>query len=929
MSYDEQKPDVQQGGGAPRVLLPVTPAQERCWFLNKLRPGTPSLNVSVRWEIRGRFPAPAVEQAFRTIIARHEILRTRFVEIGGLPQQEVFENAPFKLSTVDLTMLPEDQRLEQMTEIGRQEAQAPFDLAQAPLIRAVYVRLEEERAFLMLTIHQSAFDGWSIRVLGRELGIIGQAICEGRPHDLPDLPLQYGDYALWRDECLKSGSLDGEISYWRKQLEGAPYFEVEPDKERPPERTPNSAMVNCDLPYEFGVQLEEAAKAQGVSFFNFGSAILVALLHRYTGKTDVAFGTQFAGREETDLESLIGVFINNIVLRNDVADDPTISELVARCTHTARDALINQNMPFHRLVEILNPPRDVQRTPLISVNVILQKAFMQDQRYGSFELLGRPSPTPGALYDFTFLMVGRLTGWRATVEYNTDLFDRETAEQLLQLWQDVMRTAIEAPQTRLSQLLPHFTGRDLEKKFTRVSAIERALEEHADVDEAVAIVRHAANAAPPYAYVTANPASRRPLETLPALLMRHLAQAGGDAPRPAGVSVLAAMPRNSSGDVDVTALPAPPKAAFAPPAAIEHHAQPTDVEAKLIEIWREQLGVQAIDRNSNFFDLGGHSLLAVRMVMQANAVFQAKIDVLTLFRAPTVRQFAEHIAALGDAGDDNWKIVPIQPKGARPPIIALNNTILYYGLAKHLGEDQPFIGVQNYRPDADAPAEARTLEEIASDYVKLIRKAQPNGPYTLVGLCVAGAIAYEVAQQLVREGEAPPKVIMFDSWAPGHAQTLPWHMRKLRKLAEWLHFQRLRVGGLLRGKTTLGNFLLAYKFVQRFMRLAVASGVVKKMPERDFLYTPGFEGYLLRARSAYRPHPYAGDVLNFRSQEYPSGEPLFDANFGWKGLIGGRLMIRDVKGGHLTMCMGDGATIVAEYIKDFIGDDAPSTIALK
>jgi thioesterase domain-containing protein/acyl carrier protein len=915
MSYDEQKPDVHRGGPPPRVLLPVTPTQERCWFLNKLRPGTPSLNVSVRWE-------PAIEQAFRTIIERHEILRTRFVEIDSEPKQEVFDTVPFKLSTVDLTMLPEERRTEQMNEIGRREASAPFDLSKAPLIRAVLVRLEEDRAFLMLTIHQSVFDGWSIKLLGRELGTIGAAICAGRPHGLPDLPLQYGDYALWRQECLKDGALDSEAAYWRRQLEGMPYFEIEPDKDRPPERTPNSAMANFDLPYEIGIELEEAAKRHGVSFFNFGSAILVALLHRYTGKSDIIFGTQIAGREDVDLEDMIGVFINNIVLRNDVSDDPAFGDLVARASDTARQALINQNMPFHRLVEILRPKRDVQRTPLISVNVILQKAFMEDARYGDFELLGRPSPTPGALYDFTFQMVGRLTGWRMTIEYNTDLFERETAEHLLAQWQDVMRAVIANPSARLSSLLPSLAPRNLEKKFTRVSAIERALREHPDVDDAVAVARVAdGDAAAPYAYVTPAATTRKPLETLPALLMQHLSSRVDLSPAPVGMSVLMTLPCNAAGDVDLAALP-PPAKALLPVQLAEHRAAPNEIEAKLIEIWREQLSVDQVDRNSNFFDLGGHSLLALRMVTQASAKFGGKIDVLALFRAPTVRQFAEHIASLDHKRDDEWKIVPIQPEGSRTPLIALNNTILYYGLAKHLGADQPFIGVQNYKPDADAPEEIRTLEEIASDYVNLIRAAQPNGPYVLVGLCVAAAIAYEVAQQLTREGEAPPTVIMFDSWAPGHAQSLPQHVQTARKVAEWLHFQKARISAWRNGHLDTKEFLLHYKFVQRLMRFGVSVGLIKKMPQREFLWHPGFEDYLLRARSAYRPKPYAGDVLNFRSEEFPSGAPLFDEKFGWGDLVRGRLEIQDIPGGHLTMCMGDSAIAVAHHIDRFLAGRA-------
>lgn len=917
MGHDDQTSDAPPGV-ASRVLFPVTPAQQRCWFLNKLRPGTPSLNVSVRWEIRGRFPAPAIEQAFRAIIERHEILRTRFVEIDGAPLQELMASAPFKLATVDLTMLPEERRGEQMTEIGKREASAPFDLAQAPLIRAALVRIEEDRAYLMITIHQSAFDGWSIRVLGRELGLIGQAVCEGRAHGLPALPLQYGDYALWREECLKGGALDAEASYWRAQLEGMPYFEIEPDKQRPPERTTSSAMVNADLPYQFGLELEAAAKRHGVSFFNFGAAIVTALLARFTGKTDVGIGTQIAGREDTDLDDLIGVFINNLVLRNNLADDPVFSDLVARVAETGKQALIHQNMPFHRLVELLRPTRDVLRTPLISVNVILQKAFMEDARYGEFELLGRPSPTPGALYDFTFLMIGRASGWRMSVEYNTDLFERETAERLLALWQAAMRAAVANPSLRVSELLPEIGARGLGKKFARCHALEQVLEQHPDVDEAVAFTR-TGEARPPFAFVTPAPGTRRPLETLPALLMAHLAAQGDTTPPPSGVSVLLTLPREADGELDLDALPAP---VLPQTPLIEVQVPPNDIESKLIEIWRTLLGADHIGRASNFFDLGGHSLLAVRMVTQASEQFAVALDVLTLFRTPTLGAFAAYIAELVNTPKqqlvEDWKIVPIQPSGAARPLISINNMILYYGLAQQLGTEQPFIGIQNFKPDADAPKDAGDLRDIAAHYVRLIRAAQPKGPYVLVGLCVAGAIAYEAAQQLIADGEAPPTLIMFDCWAPGHAQTLPWHIRAARQAMTNFHFHKTRIAAWLSGRLSFGRMLLYYNSVKWIYRLLARLGLVERKPEQDFIWRPGVESYLMEARDRYRPRPYPGDVLMFRSNEYPTGGPLFDAKFGWGELIKGKIEIVDVAAGHLRMCTGDSATVVAERVRAFL-----------
>ncbi|HVK79883.1 MAG TPA: thioesterase domain-containing protein, partial [Verrucomicrobiae bacterium] len=379
-----------------------------------------------------------------------------------------------------------------------------------------------------------------------------------------------------------------------------------------------------------------------------------------------------------------------------------------------------------------------------------------------------------------------------------------------------------------------------------------------------------------------------------------------------------------SGAIDLAALPTPPKVTPAVRlVSDEQRAAPTDIETKLIAIWREQLGVQQIDRDSHFFDLGGHSLLAVRMVTQASVAFGAKLDVLALFKAPTIHQFAEHIASVTSHAksveSDDWKIVPLQPNGEKRPFIVLNNTILYYGLAKQFGQNQPLYGVQNYKPDADAPEEVRSLEEIAADYVKLVRAVQPKGPYKLIGLCVAGIIAYEVAQQLAADGEEPPTVIMFDSWAPGYAQSLPKHKRLLRDADEWFHYQKRRFQSWRAGEITTVDFLLRYNFIQRIVRAAVALGIVKKMPEREFLWHPGFEGYLSRARSAYRPKAYAGDVLMFRSDEFPTG-PLHDRKMGWDGIVKGRLAVKDISGGHLNVCAGENAVVVATNIDAFLSN---------
>lgn len=444
-----------QSPDAPASIVgefPCTQTQLRCWVLDQLKPGNPALNVAVRWEIRGDFKASSIEAALRRIIQRHEILRTCFVERDGNPYQQVVENVDFRLSVIDLRNMPADQREQRILTIGEETASAPFDLGRPGLIRVSLLIVENDRAFILITAHQSCFDGWSIRVLGREVGEIAAAIDAGRTPNLPDLPLQYGDFALWQKAYLESYGFDAEKTFWREQLVGAPYFEVHTDHPRKASKTNNGDIISVVKPKEFGERIENAAREHRVSLYSYGAAVMSAMLHRYTGAADILFGTQIAGRDHSDLENMIGVFINNLVLRFRMAPDASFLDHLRASSEVVAAGLNHQRMPFNKLVELINPPRDASRNPLISVNFNLQKAFLEDRRYGGFELISAPSQSPGVIYDLSFIMIGRPSGWRMSIEYNTDLFDRSTIEQLLQMWQDAYEVALGQPTAPLSSL---------------------------------------------------------------------------------------------------------------------------------------------------------------------------------------------------------------------------------------------------------------------------------------------------------------------------------------------------------------------------------------------------------------------------------------------------------------------------------------------
>ncbi|WP_026481517.1 condensation domain-containing protein [Ahrensia sp. 13_GOM-1096m] len=432
--------------------FPCTQEQLRWWILDQLDPGNPAYNVAICWELRGKFKASSIEKAYQKVIERHEGLRTRFVNIGGTPVQELVEPKPFKLSVIDLRGMSAEGRDTRLKSIAKKMARAPFNLEQAELIRASLLLLDEKRGMLMTTAHHIVFDGWSIRILGREIGEISAAIEDGRAPNLVELPLQYGDFALWQKEYMGSCGFDSEIAFWTEKLGDGHYFEVKSDKPRPPVVTHNGDIVSLQQPIEFSAKVSALARQLNVSEFVMGSAVLSLVLHRITNERDISFGIQIAGRDDVDLEHLIGVFINSLVLRIDVDDTMKFVDHVKSVGGAVTAVIDHQRMPFNKLVELLNPVRDASRNPIVSINFNLQKAFLEDHKYGEFDLISAPSLSPGAIYDLNFFMVGRPDGWRLSLEYNSDLFEKNTASKLLQLWQETYECVLAEPEVIVAKL---------------------------------------------------------------------------------------------------------------------------------------------------------------------------------------------------------------------------------------------------------------------------------------------------------------------------------------------------------------------------------------------------------------------------------------------------------------------------------------------
>ena len=813
------------------LLFPCSSSQQRCWFIHALSPGSSVLNIALRWELKGRFNASTIEQAFQTIVDRHEILRTRFTDKDGELVQEVAGRLDFHLSVVDLTAIPEEKRLDEAMALARHEAHVPFDIGQLPLIRVTLLRLSADHGFLLVTTHEITFDGWCIRLLAHEFGTIAEALEANRAYDLPELPLQYGDYCLWQKEYFASAGFKAQIDYWKNKLAEAPYFEIVPDHLRPAEPTNQGEILAAFLPPTLGNKLEDAARKHNLTPFAFGCAVIGAMLHRFTGETDVVFGTQIGGRDEVDIENLIGVFLNNLVMRFDASGDPTFTEFLARANGTVQEALIHQRMPFHKLVEVLNPPRDPGRTPLISINFTVLRDLMDHKDYGGFYLNALPSLSSGALYDFNFFMVHWPQGWRIAMEYKPDLFERQTAERLHGFLMAAFEYAIANPDARLSSLVPPVRDR-------------------------------------------------------------------------------IAPPKSSDGFAAIDAS--------RPPPSVPPIGEPTDAETRMMAIWRDVLQVPEIGPTSNFFELGGHSLMAMRLMTKVASVFGVKINVMTLFQAPTVREFAAHVSRI-ETPLERWRIVQIQPLGDKTPIIAINNTMIYYNLARRIGMDRPFLCVQLFDPSIPRSLPPRDMNEIAADYVRLIREARPHGPYILFGLCAAGVIAYEAAQQLRQAGESVPLVVMADTWLPGYIKSLPLIRRFLFRCSYRLHSFKHKCGLVLSGKRSVAEFLVSFGLVRRsrIMDLAAALHLVSRAKlGKDAWANQWFMPFLEEARGRYRASASVGNAVMLQSDEVVTR--FADPKMNWSDLIKGRLLIHRVPGWHVDMFQDEGADRTAEHLRSLL-----------
>ncbi|MDY6950341.1 MAG: amino acid adenylation domain-containing protein [Thermodesulfobacteriota bacterium] len=444
-----------------REAPPLSFAQQRLWFLNRFEPQSPAYNMPFAFRLSGALHVEALGRALNEIVGRHESLRTGFAEVEGTPRQIISPTLVLDLPVIDLR---ERSKAEREAEVGRlaaEEARRLFDLTCGPLLRATLLRISEQEWVLLLTMHHIAGDEWSMEVLFRELAALYKAFSMGRPSPLKALPIQYADFAVWQRERLEAEELDGQLSYWKEKLAGAPTaLNLPADYPRPAMQTFRGGRASRPLlsPAQMEALKALCHRVDATLFMTLLASFKV-LLHRYTGQEDIAVGSPIANRNRIELEGLIGLFLNTLVLRTDLSDDPTFWELLGRVREMALEAYAHQDLPFERLVEELRPERDLSRTPLFQVMFVLRHARKQALAFSGLTVTPMAVDTDTSKFDLILFVAEGPEGLRGTVEYNADLFHGTTVIRMLQHYQCLLEAIIADPDQRVGAL-PLLTVRE-------------------------------------------------------------------------------------------------------------------------------------------------------------------------------------------------------------------------------------------------------------------------------------------------------------------------------------------------------------------------------------------------------------------------------------------------------------------------------------
>jgi amino acid adenylation domain-containing protein len=453
--------------------IPLSFSQQRLWFIDQLYRGSSFYNIPIAFHIKGQLNITALQQSLNEVLKRHEIWRTYFTVINGEPVQEISPQSNWDLPIINLEHLSGKNWEAEVKQLVAESATKPFNLAKELLVRANLLRLSELEHILLVTMHHIITDGWSCGVFLRELSTLYAAFSTNQPSPLPELPIQYADFAIWQRDRIQGEFLATKLNYWRQQLSGElPVLQLPTDRPRPSVTTFAGAKQYFTFSIVLTNALKQLSQREDATLFMSLLTAFNILLYRYTDQKDIVIGSPIANRNRAELEGMLGLFVNTLVLRNNLSGNPTFCELLHQVREVTLNAYAHQDLPFEMLVEELQPERDLSRNPLYEVMFVLQNTPMSVQEVSGLTLRALDFDGGTSQLDIFLSMFESPEGLTGCLEYNTDIFDSTTITQFINNYQTLLENIVANPEQRICQL-PLLTASEQEQllfKFNQTYA---------------------------------------------------------------------------------------------------------------------------------------------------------------------------------------------------------------------------------------------------------------------------------------------------------------------------------------------------------------------------------------------------------------------------------------------------------------------------
>ena len=830
-------------------VYPVSLAQQRLWFLDQLGVKTSAYNVHLGFWLRGSLDIRALRSSLQELINRHDSLRTSFRLEGRELLQAVAPDLPVDLPITDITSTPD---YAVAYRLAKEEVEAPFDLSTAPLFRTRLIRDTATDYVLLFTMHHIITDAWSMQILAKELAALYTAFSAGQPSPLTELPITYGDYSEWQHRWFETDKVQQQLAFWQEELEDAPpVLELRMQRPRSAEQTFTGASQTVQLSDEIVTGMKALAIRLQATPFMLLLAAFKILLFRASGQTDLLVGVPVAGRNRVEIEGLVGFFVNTLVLRDDLSGNPLFSDLVAQVRDTTLGAFANSDVPFEKVVEVLQPERNLSYNPIFQVMFAVIKSAVQSHKFGHLTAWPYVVSPNTSIFDLSMTIIEGVDGlWFAEIEHNTDLFSKETVAQLL------------ADYTKLLEVLTNNPGNRIADFPVTASGSATST-------------------------VGAHGTDLQPAALQAASLQANPSNTAKSSCR------TAERPRTAIRKRNKRAPSQPPNSRRSSGASISDLDLPAE-EKLLLGIWKELLRSPQIGIDDNFFEVGGHSLLAAQVIAQVQSAIGRKISVSAVFRAPTIRTFAK---LLRDDALSQPDPIAMRLKGGSGEVpffgVAIPgvDTFGFAQLARYLPANQSIYKLQASAPVIfGRPLSSDEIEGLAKQYVDAMRVEQPHGPYCVGGMCEGVLIAQQMILQLEAQGEEVGLFTIFDTWVLENSQIRPlwaidYYMQRLR------HFRA-------------SSFDNKFATVRRLME-RVATGK-KANPGRGWqeIYWP---------KEDFQPPQFRAPVLLFKRPRQPFFY-VRDPNMGWASRSLGGVSTCEIECGHAEMLREPHVRLVGETL---------------